>query len=90
MIRYLANSVVSCRDEGEDGALLFNPDLDGAALINPTGRLIWDILVLPHTVEEISNLLAENLNIPDASVVAKDVEEFLMTLQPDYILVDGD
>lgn len=90
MTRYLANSVVSCRDEGEDGALLFNPDLDGAALINPTGRLIWDILVLPHTVEEISNLLAEKLNIPDAFVVAKDVEEFLKTLQPDYILVDED
>lgn len=65
-------------------------DLDGAALINPTGRLIWEILVLPRTVEEISNLLAETLNIPDASVVAKDVEEFLTTLQPDYILVDGD
>lgn len=90
MTRYLANSVVSCRDEGEDGALLFNPDLDGAALINPTGRLIWDILVLPHTVEEISLLLAEKLNITDASVVAKDVEAFLMTLLPDYILVDGD
>ncbi len=90
MTRYLANTVVSCRDEGEDGALLFNPDLDGAALINPTGRLIWDILVLPHTVEEISDLLAEKLNMPDASVVAKDVEEFLMTLQPDFILVESD
>ncbi|MEI6102819.1 MAG: PqqD family peptide modification chaperone [Methanothrix sp.] len=90
MTRYLANSVVSCRDEGEDGALLFNPDLDGAALINPTGRLIWDILVLPHTVEEISNLLAEKLNITDASVVENDVDSFLKTLQPDYILVDED
>jgi hypothetical protein len=90
MTRYLANSVVSCRDEGEDGALLFNPDLDGAALINPTGQLIWDILILPHTVEEITNLLAEKLNITDASVVARDVEEFLKTLQPDYILVDED
>ncbi len=90
MTRYLANSVVSCRDEGEDGALLFNPDLDGAAFINPTGRLIWDILVLPHTVDEITNQLAEKLNMPDASVVAKDVEEFLMTLQPDFILVESD
>jgi hypothetical protein len=90
MTRYLANSVVSCRDEGEDGALLFNPDLDGAALINPTGRLIWDILVLPRSVEEITNLLAEKLNITDASVVARDVDAFLKTLQPDYILVDED
>ncbi|MCK9564615.1 MAG: PqqD family peptide modification chaperone [Methanothrix sp.] len=90
MTRYLANSVVSCRDEGEDGALLFNPDLDGAALINPAGQLIWDLLVLPHTVEEITNFLAEKLNITDASVVARDVDEFLKTLQPDYILVDED
>ena len=36
MKRYMVNSVVSCRDEGEDGALLFNLDLDAAALINPT------------------------------------------------------
>jgi hypothetical protein len=86
----MVNSVVSCRDEGEDGALLFNPDLDRAALINPTGRLIWDVLALPHTVDEITNLLAERLNIPDASVVKKDVEEYLVTLQPDYILVDED
>jgi hypothetical protein len=90
MKRYMVNSVVSCRDEGEDGALLFNPDLDRAALINPTGRLIWDVLALPHTVEEITNLLAEKLNITDASVVAKDVETFLETLQPEYILVDED
>jgi hypothetical protein len=88
MKRYIVNSVVSCRDEGEDGALLFNPDLDRAALINPTGRLIWDVLAQPHTVEEIANLLAESLNIPDASVVKKDVEEYLVALQPDYILVD--
>lgn len=90
MKRYMVNSVVSCRDEGEDGALLFNPDLDRAALINPTGRLIWDVLARPHTVEEIADLLAENLNISDTSVVTKDVEEFLISLQPDYILVDGD
>ena len=89
MTRYLANSVVSCRDEGEDGALLYNPDLDGAALINPTGRLIWDILAKPRTLEEISDLLAERLGMPDVSVVAKDVEEFIMTLQPDFILVEG-
>jgi hypothetical protein len=88
MTRYLANSVVSCRDEGEDGALLFNPDLDGEVLINPTGQLIWDILILPRTVDEITNLLAEKLNITDASVVAKDVDAFLKTLQPDYIMVD--
>jgi hypothetical protein len=86
----MVNSVVSCRDEGEDGALLFNPDRDCAALINPTGRAIWEILSLPHTVEEISGLLAEEMSIPNASVVSKDVEEFLITLQPDYILVDED
>jgi hypothetical protein len=90
MTRYLANSVVSCRDEGLDGALLFNPDQDGVVLINPTGQLIWDILILPRTVDEITNLLAEKLNITDASVVAKDVDAFLKALQPDYIMVDED
>lgn len=70
--------------------MLFNPDLDRAALINPIGRLIWDVLAQPHTVEEITNFLAERLNIPDTSVVTKDVEEFLMTLQPDYIQVECD
>jgi hypothetical protein len=88
MIVYRANPVVSCRDEGEDGALLYNPDRDEAALINPTGRIVWDIIALPHAFEEISDQLVRKLNISDRSAVAKDIEEFLQTLQPDFILVE--
>lgn len=82
--RYLINPVVSCRDEGDE-ALLFNPDLDDVALINPTGRMIWDILATPYTVGEIASQLAERTNA-SAETIAPDVEQFLQTLLPDFIL----
>jgi len=37
---YRANDVVSCAEENEDGALLYNPDKDESVLLNPSGRSI--------------------------------------------------
>ena len=39
---YRANEVVSCVDEGEDGAMLYNPDKDETVLLNPSGRIRVD------------------------------------------------
>jgi len=44
---YRTNEVVSCADEDEDGALLYNPDKDETVLLNPTGRSIWAMLAAP-------------------------------------------
>jgi len=80
--RYLANPDVSCREEGPDGALLFNPDTDAILVINPTGLLIWKALSRPRTQDELVAHLLENCEDVPTDRVATDVEEFLQTLQP--------
>jgi hypothetical protein len=80
--QYLANPDVSCREEGPEGALLFNPDTDGMMVINPTGLLIWQELSRPRTQDQIVSRLAEACDgVPDAEV-EDDVAEFLQTLLP--------
>jgi hypothetical protein len=81
--RYLANPDVSCREEGPDGALLFNPDTNDLLVVNPTGLVIWQALSQPRTQEEIVVHLREACYDVPADQVAADVDEFLLqTLQP--------
>ena len=87
-----ANPTVSCRIEGGDGALLFNPDTDNTLLINPVGLSVWTFLAQPHTVDDIvsylTTLFSDN---PDHSVVKQDVETFICELVPDFVSeVDAD
>ncbi len=84
MKRYAVNPVVSLRDEDE-GALLFNPDTDEVVLINETGRLIWDRIARPRTSAEISAYLAANTE--GATHVQEDVERFIESLLPDFVIV---
>ena len=77
---YIANPVVSCREESPDGALLFNPDTNDVLVINVTGLLIWQALVEPRSQEEIVATLTEQCdNIPQDQV-AQDVKEFVEQL----------
>jgi sensor domain CHASE-containing protein len=81
-MRYLVNPDVSCREEGPDGALLFNPDTDAILVINPTGLLIWQVLDQPRTRDEIvAHLLKVCEDVP-TDQVATDVDEFIQRLQP--------
>ena len=80
--QYLANPDVSCREEGPEGALLFNPDTDGIMVINPTGLLIWRELGRPRTQDQLVLRLVEACEgVPDGEV-EDDVAEFLQTLLP--------
>lgn len=81
--RYVVNPDVSCREEGPEGALLFNPDTDDMMVINPTGLAIWQALSQPRTQDEIvMHLLEACYDVPDQQVIA-DVNEFLTeVLQP--------
>ncbi len=88
----VANATVSCRIEGEDRALLFNPDTDNTLLINPVGLSVWTFLAQPRTVDDIvsylTTLFSDN---PDHSVVKQDVETFIRELVPDFVSeVDAD
>jgi len=82
----VANPAVSCRIEGEDGALLFNPDTDNTLLINPVGLSVWTFLAQPHSVDDIATYLSRLFsNNPDHSVVKQDVETFIRELFPDFV-----
>ena len=83
--KYLANPVVSCRDEGEEGALLYNPDIDEAALINRTGRIIWDFISIPRTLDEVVDHISSSPKAPASDQIASDVDMFIKELNPDFI-----
>ena len=75
--RYTVNPVVSCREEGPDGALLFNPDTDDVLVINVTGLLIWQALdEVRSEAEIVEALVAQCENVPQ-DAVADDVREFI-------------
>jgi hypothetical protein len=80
--RYLVNPDVSCREEGPEGALLFNPDTDGTTVLNATGLLIWEALAEPRTGEQLVSCLMEACDEVPADQVGGDVDEFLRMLLP--------
>jgi hypothetical protein len=83
---YVSNPVVSCGDEGDDGAVLFNPDTDDSAIINATGKAIWHSIGSPKTLDEIVSILEGTFRIRSpSSQTAKEVEEFLTALMPDFV-----
>jgi len=84
--KIVANPNVSCRTEGDEGALLFNADTDNTLLINPTGIMVWNFLNEPRTVAEIVEYISRSYsNSPDHASVKKDIETFVTDLAPDFI-----
>lgn len=75
-VHYIVNPDVSCREEGPDGALLFNPDTDQVVVINITGLLIWEALEAANTRDGAVAAVKERCdNVPDE--VADDVNAFI-------------
>jgi hypothetical protein len=87
---YRTNEVVSCVDEGEDGAMLYNPDKDDTVVLNPSGRSIWMLLSAPRTLDEIAGHLASAY--PDVTLeqARKDAEQFIQSLVPAFIIPTPD
>lgn len=84
--KFVANPDVSCRIEGDAGAVLFNPDTDTTRLINPTGIVLWNYLSEPRTVGELVAFVAGSYSsIPDTASVQKDVEAFMKDLVPGFV-----
>ncbi|MEJ5308350.1 MAG: PqqD family peptide modification chaperone [Anaerolineae bacterium] len=77
---YIVNPDVSCREEGPDGALLFNPDTDAVLVINTTGLLIWEALRKPRDKAAVVAELVSRCNNVPADSVAGDVDEFVEQL----------
>ena len=87
---YRANEVVSCVDEGEDGAMLYNPDKDETILLNPPGRSIWVLLAAPRTLDEIARHLAATYPSVTREQAMQDADKFVQSLLPDFILAEGE
>jgi hypothetical protein len=78
--RYVVNPDVSCREEGPDGALLFNPDTDQVVVVNVTGLLIWEALAEPRTATGVvETIVSQCANVPEDQVT-QDVQEFVEQL----------
>ena len=87
---YRANEVVSCADEDEDGALLYNPDEDDTVLLNPSGRSIWALLAAPRTLDEIAGHLTATYPSVTREQAEQDADKFIQSLLPDFILAEGE
>ena len=87
---YRANEVISCVDEGDDGAMLYDPDKDNTVLLNATGRVIWALLDVPRTLDEVSGHLTATYAELTREQAVQDVEKFFETLVPDFIVATTD
>jgi len=87
---YRANEIVSCVDEGEDGAMLYNPDKDDSILLNPSGRSIWAMLSVPRTLDEIAGHLANAYPDITREQARKDAEQFIQSLVPNFVISSPD
>lgn len=83
--RYVASPVVSCGDEGDEGAILFNPDTDDALVVNPTGKAIWQFLSTPHTADQIVTHLLDVFQGAAEEEIARDVAQFIEDLSSGFI-----
>ena len=78
--KYLVNPDVSFRQEGDDGAILFNPDTDSLEVVNPVAAEIWTFLAAPRTRAEVVAHLCAVCAGAAREQVEKDVEEFIGAL----------
>ncbi len=71
---------VQLRSEGEDGALLYDPETDRVVILNPTAAAVWSLLDGSRTVAEVVAALAaeyEGMG-PDAEAqVLRTVQAFV-------------
>jgi hypothetical protein len=84
-MKYQANPEVSYRNEGEDGAVLYNPDEDLSTIINATGALIWDFIEKPRMLDEIAAFLVETFSGVNLDTANIDAENFVNMLGEKFI-----
>ncbi len=87
--RYMANPVVSVGKE-DDGAVLYNPDIDISSVVNLSGSDLWMFLKSPRSSEEIIAYLIDKYSEVSVEQATKDTKLFIDTLTPDFLLVIED
>lgn len=51
-------------EQMEGGIVMLDPESDRYLRVNATGRVIWEALAQPATVEELAGVLSERSGIP--------------------------
>jgi hypothetical protein len=82
---FKSNPGVSFRDEGEDGAVLYNPDVDSGIIINATGVLVWGFIEQPRTLDEIAAFLVKSFSGVELEKAKTDAENFMNMLGENFI-----
>ncbi len=83
--KYKVNPVVSFKDEGSEGAVLYNPDTDKCVIVNAVGAAIWLYMEEPKTIEAIVSMLSEKFSGVDAEKAQKDLVQFLSSFAEGFI-----
>jgi len=83
--KYKANPLVSFKDEGDEGAVLYNPDKDKCVIVNIVGASIWLYMEEPKTMEEIVSMLNEKFSGVDAKKAQEDLVKFLGSFEEGFI-----
>jgi len=83
--KYRANPAVSFKDEGDEGAVLYNPDTDKCVILNAIGSIIWRYLEEPKSTDEIISMLCESFSEVDAEKAQEDLEEFINNFEEDFL-----
>ena len=84
-IIYQANPVISFKDEGSEGAVLYNPDTDKVVIINAVGAAIWQFIEQPRTADQIVSMLTENFSDVDADKAHEDLKQFIGGFEEGFI-----
>lgn len=83
LIHYVKNPDVVLREEGPEGALLFNPDTNQIKVLNPTGVFIWKLCDGKHDLSSMIDSLKESFDkVPEKEAkghVEKFIEEMVNT-----------
>ena len=84
-LKYQNNPVVSFKDEGEEGAVLYNPDTDKVVIVNAVGAAIWQYIEDPRTADEIILMLTDSFSGVDTAKAGEDLEKFLKNFEEGFI-----
>ena len=87
IINYKANPDVSCRVEGDEDVILYNPDIDDFILVNSSALLIWRFIDEPRSIDEIYTHMIESYDdTPERDVMLRDIQTFLDGLGENYLI----
>jgi len=83
--RYRTNPVISFKDEGDEGAVLYNPDTDKVIIINAVGAKIWRFIEEARTSAEIVAMIMESYSEISTAKAQEDLKQFFNNFEDDFI-----